>query len=64
VVPEYLQAAAKSMSGDDLAGFERNVRAMYPAMARISVVPSWARSYDFNAGRLPGFLKTLAERVA
>jgi Pyridoxamine 5'-phosphate oxidase len=63
VVPEYMQSAAKSMSGEELAGFERNVRDMYPAMARISVVPSWARYFDFNAGRFPEFLTALAQRA-
>ena len=31
-------------------------------MARIAIVPSWVRSYDFGAGRTPRFLKELAER--
>jgi hypothetical protein len=28
-------------------------------MARISIVPDWARWFDFNAGRLPAFLRKL-----
>ncbi len=62
VVPEYLAAARKSM-GDDAAAFEANVRAMYDRMARIAITPTWARFYDFNAGRLPGYLKDLADRL-
>jgi len=35
---------------------------MYDQMARIAIVPSWVRFYDFGAGRIPKFLKELAER--
>jgi hypothetical protein len=35
---------------------------MYDEMARIPIVPSWARFYDFGAGRMPTFLKELAAR--
>ncbi len=59
VAPEYLAAAAKSMAGDDLAAFEEQVRTTYPEMARIAVVPSWARYFDFGSGRLPTFLQEL-----
>lgn len=59
VADEYLAAAAKSMSDDELAEFERQVRGFYDQMARISVEPSWARFYDFGGGRLPAFLTKL-----
>jgi hypothetical protein len=59
VVPEYLQAAAKSMSGEDLAAFEANVRATYDQMVRIRIVPDWARYFDFTTGRFPDFLREL-----
>jgi hypothetical protein len=59
VVPEYLEAAAKSMQGEELAGFEASVRATYDRMARISIVPDWARFFDFTTGRLPEFLRAL-----
>src|ERR1700742_3052449 len=39
VVPEYLEAAAKSMQGDGLAAFEGSVRETYDRMARISITP-------------------------
>jgi hypothetical protein len=57
---EYLQASFKGIP-DEAARreFEANVRQTYPQMARISVRPSWARYYDFGAGRLPGFLAEL-----
>ena len=31
-------------------------------MARIAVVPTWARYYDFGTGRIPAFLQDLAAR--
>jgi hypothetical protein len=64
VVPEYLAAARKGMDEEAAAEFERNVRGMYPQMARIALKPAWVRFYDFGAGRLPGFLQELAERAA
>jgi hypothetical protein len=60
VVPEYLKAAAKSMEGEELAGFEAAVRDTYDRMARISIRPAWARYFDFGAGRVPDFLQALA----
>jgi hypothetical protein len=62
VVPEYLAAARKSMGAEAAAEFERNCRQMYDQMARIAIVPSWVRFYDFGAGRWPRFLRELAER--
>jgi nitroimidazol reductase NimA-like FMN-containing flavoprotein (pyridoxamine 5'-phosphate oxidase superfamily) len=56
---EYLQAAAKTMEEAERAGFEQSVRATYEQMVRISVTPAWARFFDFEAGRLPGFLQEL-----
>jgi hypothetical protein len=61
VVPEYLAAARKGMDADAAAEFEQNVREMYDQMARIAITPSWVRFYDFGAGRMPRFLKELAE---
>ena len=57
--PEYLAAAAKSMEGEELATFEHSVRETYDQMARISVVPDWARYFDFSTGRFPDFLREL-----
>ncbi|MET0694965.1 MAG: pyridoxamine 5'-phosphate oxidase family protein [Propionibacteriaceae bacterium] len=64
VAPEYLAGAGKVMSEDDRAEFERNVGAMYDQMARITLKPSWARCYDFGAGRLPKFLTELAAQAS
>ena len=61
VVPEYLEAAAKSMEGEELAGFEAAVRETYDRMARISIRHDWARYFDFGAGRVAEFLRALAD---
>ena len=62
VVPEYLAAARKTMDADAAAQFEQRVREMYDQQARIAITPHWVRYYDFGAGRMPQFLKDLAER--
>jgi len=64
VASEYLAAAAKSTSGDDLAAFEAAVRATYKQMARITITPTWARYYDFGAGRFPTFLRRLIDSAS
>ena len=61
-VPEYLEAAAKSLDGEELAAFEEACRETYDRMARISIVPDWARYFDFGAGRFPGFLRELTSK--
>ncbi|HEY2222865.1 pyridoxamine 5'-phosphate oxidase family protein [Actinomycetospora sp.] len=62
VVEEYLAMARISMAPDAAAEFEQQVTGFYDQMARIAVTPSWARFYDFGAGRVPRFLQELAER--
>ena len=62
VVPEYLAAARETMDPQSAAEFERNVRAMYRQMVRIGITPDWVRFYDFGAGRMPRFLRELAEQ--
>jgi hypothetical protein len=62
VPPEYLAAANKSLDAEQSAQFEVEVTRLYDQMARISIVPSWARFYDFGAGRLPSFLQDLIEQ--
>src|SRR4051812_1953773 len=62
VVPEYLEAARRSMDHDAAAVFEENVRRMYDQMARIAITPTWVRFYDYGVGRMPRFLQELAAR--
>jgi nitroimidazol reductase NimA-like FMN-containing flavoprotein (pyridoxamine 5'-phosphate oxidase superfamily) len=64
VPDEYLAAAGKTMAPDSATAFEDAVRAMYTQMVRISIEPTWARFYDFGAGRMPRFLHDLAEKAA
>lgn len=61
VPPEYLAASRKTMAAHEQQAFEAQVRATYKQMARIAVTPGWARFYDFEAGRLPGFLRKLVD---
>jgi uncharacterized protein YndB with AHSA1/START domain len=56
---EYLAASTKTMSGEQASQFEANVRSVYKQMARIAIEPTWARYYDFTAGRVPEFLLRL-----
>lgn len=59
VVPEYLAASRQSMDAESAAEFEKNVRKVYPQMARIAIQPTWVRYYDFGSGRVPKFLADL-----
>jgi hypothetical protein len=61
VAPEYIEASAKTLSGTDLEEFEAQVQGVFDQQARISITPEWARFYDFGAGKLPPFLRRLAE---
>jgi len=47
---------------EELAAFEEACRETYDRMARISIVPDWARYFDFGAGRFPGFLRGLTSK--
>ena len=60
VPDEYLAGSRKTLEAEQVEAFERQVRSMYPQMARISIEPQWARFYDFGAGRIPSFLSKLA----
>lgn len=64
VAPEYIAGARKVLGEEGVAEFEQAVRKMYDRMARISIEPSWARLYDFGAGRLPTFLSKLAANLS
>ena len=52
VPPEYLEASKKSLAKQQWAAFEARVRSVYKQMARISIVPEWAKLPDFET-RLP-----------
>jgi pyridoxamine 5'-phosphate oxidase-like protein len=61
VAPEYIEASAKTLSGSDLEEFKAQVQGVFQQQARISITPEWARFYDFGAGKMPPFLRRLAE---
>jgi hypothetical protein len=57
-------AKALLAQGAELTAFEAQVRATYKQMARITIAPTWARFYDFGAGRLPTFLRRLVDSTS
>jgi hypothetical protein len=61
IPPEYIKASTKGIDPSQLADFEDQVRSTYPEMARISIVPTWVKIFDFGAGRIPEFLARLVE---
>ncbi len=62
LVEEYVMAARRSMDAETAERFVEQCRKTYTqGMARIAITPSWARFYDFGAGRLPRFLQELVE---
>jgi hypothetical protein len=58
VPDEYLAASRKVLPEAQWSEFENNVRSIYPAMARISITPQWAKVLDFET-RIP----TAVERL-
>jgi hypothetical protein len=61
VPPEYLEASRKQVGEARMPEFEAQVRALYTQMARISIVPMWAKLLDFET-RLPSPLEQLLKR--
>ena len=51
IPPEYLRASEKSMPEEQWDQFAEQVRGMYPQMARITIVPTWAKVFDFSRGK-------------
>lgn len=58
---EYLEASKKGVDAERWQKFEAQVRAMYKQMARIVIVPEWAKVYDFGTGRILSFLARLSK---
>lgn len=63
VPEEYLKASAKLVDEADMPAFEAQVRSMYERMARIVLVPDWAKVLDFQT-RAPEFVHRLAAKAA
>ncbi|MGH3869304.1 MAG: pyridoxamine 5'-phosphate oxidase family protein [Pseudonocardiaceae bacterium] len=64
VPSEYLKGAKKArMAEQQWQDFEARVRAMYKQMARITIMPHWAKLLDFEE-RIPDFIRRLVEEGA
>jgi pyridoxamine 5'-phosphate oxidase-like protein len=48
VPDEFLAASRKAVPEEAWSDFEAQSRAMYPSMARITVIPHWAKVIDFE----------------
>jgi hypothetical protein len=59
VPDEFLAASDKGVPDELWAAFEEQVRELYPAMARISITPRWAKVLDFET-RVPIAVERLA----
>jgi hypothetical protein len=57
---EYIAGSSKVLNKSEVVEFERQVQGMYDQMVRISIVPTWARYFDFGAGRMPACFIDLA----
>lgn len=64
VPSEYLKGAKKAQEEQQQwQDFEARVRTMYNQMARITILPHWAKLLDFEE-RIPDFMRRLAEEGA
>jgi nitroimidazol reductase NimA-like FMN-containing flavoprotein (pyridoxamine 5'-phosphate oxidase superfamily) len=57
----YVAISVEGLDGEERRAAEARLRSVFRSMARISIEPTWARYYDFGAGRVPGFLARLGE---
>jgi uncharacterized pyridoxamine 5'-phosphate oxidase family protein len=58
VPPEYLEGAKKMIEPQIWHVFEAQVRRIFKQMARITIIPEWAKLFDFE-NRIPDFLRRL-----
>jgi pyridoxamine 5'-phosphate oxidase-like protein len=63
VPEEYLEASRKSIPADQCEAFETQVRGLYRQMARITIIPEWAKLIDFQT-TLPSAVQELVSRTA
>jgi hypothetical protein len=61
VPPEFLAGARKQVGEERWPAFESQARALYKQMARIAIVPEWAKLLDFET-RLPRAVEQLIKR--
>jgi hypothetical protein len=58
---DYLEASHKGLPREQWAGFDTEVRSLYPRMARITITPEWAKLIDFET-TLPQAIEELVAR--
>lgn len=63
VPPEYLEASHKYVPQEQWTDFEQQVRALYKQMARITIIPEWAKLIDFET-TLPSAVEELMAQRA
>ena len=61
VPPEYLAGSRKIVGEARFPEFENQVQALYQQMARIAIVPEWAKLLDFET-RLPRAVEQLVNQ--
>jgi nitroimidazol reductase NimA-like FMN-containing flavoprotein (pyridoxamine 5'-phosphate oxidase superfamily) len=60
---EFLDTTAGSMDAQQRAAWEAGVRKLYKQMARITLMPTWAKVLDFDT-RLPTAVEELVRKQA
>lgn len=61
VPAEYLDGARKLMPAEPWHAYEAKVRGLYEQMARIAIVPEWAKLLDFET-RIPSAVEEIVRR--
>ncbi len=60
---EYLEASHKGIPREQWAAFDNQVRGLYPRMARISIIPDWAKLIDFETTLPQAVHELVAQRT-
>jgi Pyridoxamine 5'-phosphate oxidase len=63
VPDEFFAGARKTVSDEDWDGYVAQVQGMYKQMARIRIIPTWAKVIDFET-RLPSPIEALLREQA
>jgi hypothetical protein len=61
VPDDYIEASRRFFSDDQFPAWEKQVRALYDNMTRISITPTWAKVFDFET-RAPAAVMRLARQ--
>ena len=57
----YIANSLGGLEGGDRQAADARLRSIHREMSLITIEPTWARFYDFGAGRVPAFLARLME---